>query len=169
MKYIIHYDVAALFVTIATALHFYVRKSIPTTQNKIFKWLMSFQLLATVFDLITVYTIEHPDAVSTPMHFALNQTYLIFCNLISAIYFIYILKVIKKKAEVRKLERAFMIILITVDVLLILSTPITGLAFTMAEGNIYMHGSLFWVLQLNALLYIAAAQIYSVRYRSFFP
>lgn len=168
MKYIVHYDVAALFITIATALHFYIRKNISTQQNRLFKWLISFELIGTVFDLITIYMIEHPYVAPTGRHYAFNMIYLIAFNSTSAIYFIYIIKFIKKKAEVRLWEKLLTAVPLVIDLALILTTPATGLIFRMEEGNQYTHGEAFWVLYCVALLYVAAAQAYSIKYRSFF-
>jgi EAL domain-containing protein (putative c-di-GMP-specific phosphodiesterase class I)/GGDEF domain-containing protein len=168
MKYIIHYDVAAIFITVATALHFYIRKNIKTQQNEIFKCLMAFEFFSSILDLVTIYLIEHSDMVSTNTHYVLNEIYLIAFNATSAIYFLYIFKVIKKKAEVRWWERLIIAVPITVDVVLISTTSFTGAVFTMEAGNVYTHGKFFWILYLNALLYVGASQVYSMRYKSFF-
>lgn len=168
MDYIIHYDVAALMITLAIAIHFFYKKNIDTYQNRLFSILIWLELVSSALDLVTFYTIGHPDAVSRTWHYLLNGVYLLSFNATSAVYFAYILNVVKKKRKIKKFERALIIVPFTVDFLLTLTTPVTGLVFTITETNEYVHGSVFLILYVNAMLYVAASQVYSVIYRGVF-
>lgn len=168
MDYIVHYDVAAFVITLAVALHFFYKKNIDTYQNRLFSILIWLELVSSALDLITIYTIGHPDVVSRAWHYLLNGVYLLSFNATSVVYFAYIINVVKRKRKLRPFERALVIIPFAVDVLLTVTTPLTGLVFTMTESNEYVHGSLFLILYANAMLYVAASQVYSMVYRRVF-
>ena len=80
MSYIIHYDIAALIVTLVVACHFAVKRSIPSMQTTMFAWMLVLAALANILDLITIYTIEHPTSVPIWLNTFLNQLYLISFN-----------------------------------------------------------------------------------------
>lgn len=170
MDYIIHYDVAAFVITLAVALHFFYKKNIDTYQNRLFSILIWLELVSSALDLITMYTIGHPDVLSRAWHYVLNGVYLLSFNATSVVYFAYIINVVRKKRKngLRLFERMLVTVPFTVDALLMLTTPITGLVFTITEKNEYVHGSLFLVLYANAMLYVALSQVYSMVYRRVF-
>ncbi len=168
MDYIIHYDVAAFMITLAIAIHFFYKKNIDTYQNRLFSILIWLELVSSALDLVTIYTIGHPDVVSRGWHYLLNGVYLLSFNATSAVYFTYIINVVKKKRKIKPFEKMLIMVPFTVDVLLTLTTPVTGLVFTITEANEYVHGSLFLILYVNAMLYVAMSQVYSVVYRAVF-
>ncbi|MDE7479324.1 MAG: EAL domain-containing protein, partial [Lachnospiraceae bacterium] len=155
-------------ITLAITLHFFFKKSIDTYQTKLFSLLIVLELGSSALDLVTIYTIGHPQAVSKFWHYVLNEVYLLSFNATSAVYFAYIVNTVKKKRKIKPLERALMRIPFCVDAFLMITTPVTGLIFTISETNEYEHGTLFLILYANAMLYVMASQVYSTIYRAVF-
>ncbi len=168
MNYIIHYDIAAIIVTVVIGIHFYMKKNISTIQNRIFKLLLIVELAASLLDLVTVYTMKHPPTAARFTHYALNMVYLALFNLTPVVYFTYILKVIKKTASTSRKEKFLMIAPISICELLIMTTPLHGLVFHMNQSGEYVHGVLFWLLYAASLYYVALVQYYTLRFRKFF-
>lgn len=105
MNYIIHYDVAALVITLAITLHFFYKKSIDTYQSKLFSLLIGLELVSCAMDLVTMYTIGHPQVLSKAGHYLLNGVYLLTFNATSAVYFAYIVNSVKKKERLSCMKR----------------------------------------------------------------
>ncbi|MDE7208078.1 MAG: EAL domain-containing protein [Lachnospiraceae bacterium] len=168
MNYIIHYDIAAIIVTVVIGIHFYMKKNISTVQNRIFKALLAVELLASVFDLMTVFTIKNPMSLTRPLHYVLNVVYLAMFNLTPVVYFTYILKVIKKTASSSRKEKLLIVVPISICELLIVTSPIHGLIFRIGQNGEYIHGILFWFLYAVSLYYVAMSQYYTIRFRKFF-
>lgn len=168
MNYIIHYDVAAFVITLAITLHFFYKKSIDTYQTKLFSLLIGLELVSSAMDLVTMYTIGHPQVLSRPWHYMLNGVYLLTFNATSAVYFAYIMNSVKKKRKIKRFEKLLLFAPFCVDVLMTATTPATGLIFTITETNAYEHGDLFFILYANAMFYVMASQVYSVIYRAIF-
>lgn len=168
MNYIIHYDIAAIIVTVVIGIHFYMKKNISTIQNRIFKLLLIVELAASLLDLVTVYTIKYPPTAARFTHYALNMVYLALFNLTPVVYFTYILKVIKKTASTSRKEKLLIIAPISICELLIMTTPLHGLVFRINQNGEYVHGVLFWFLYAVSLYYVALSQYYTLRFRKFF-
>ena len=97
LDYIIHYDVASFIITLAITLHFFYKKSIDTYQTKLFSVLIGLELVSSALDLVTMYTIGHPQVLTRTWHYLLNGVYLLTFNATSAVYFAYIVNAVKKK------------------------------------------------------------------------
>ncbi len=68
LDYIIHYDVASFIITLAITLHFFYKKSIDTYQTKLFSVLIGLELVSSALDLLTMYTIGHPQVLTRTWH-----------------------------------------------------------------------------------------------------
>lgn len=168
MNYNFHYDIAAVVVTVATGIHFCQKKTISTRQSRIFKLLLAVELLATLVDLVTVYTINNPAAVPIPFHYMINMLYLALFNLTPVVYFVYIHKVIRGTAHSKSIEKFLIYAPIAVAEILLLTTPMHGLIFTVDESGQYLHGAWFVLLYSVSLYYVALSQAYVIRYRKVF-
>ena len=168
LDYIIHYDVASFIITLAITLHFFYKKSIDTYQTKLFSVLIGLELVSSALDLVTMYTIGHPQVLTRTWHYLLNGVYLLTFNATSAVYFAYIVNAVKKKRRIKRFEKSLMLVPFGIDVLVTATTPLTGLIFVITETNEYVHGPLFFILYFNAMLYVLASQVYTVVYRAIF-
>lgn len=168
MNYNFHYDIAALVITVATGIYVCLKKTISTRQNRVFKILLAVELLATLVDLITVYTISYPAAVPVPVHYFINIVYLALFNITPLVYFVYIQKVIRGLTHSKTTEKVLIYVPIAITGVLLLTTPTHGLIFRInAEGQ-YLHGAWFGFLYVVSLYYVALSQAYVIRYRKVF-
>lgn len=165
MKYIIHYDIAAIFVVLAAMVHFFYKKTINTRQTRIFTLLIGAAVVSNIADLISIYFIAKPEAAPLWLHYTVNFVYLISFNLTPAVYYAYIIGVTKGRERFSRWELARIVIPISVVILLILTTPFTSLIFYFDEGKNYLHGGLFMILYASAVYYVLASLVHSVRCR----
>ena len=80
MNYNIHYDVAALFVTLMIIVQYYSNKRISLGVRKVFVMLMIVATVSNALDLATVYTIAHQQSIPLALNYLLNMAYLISFN-----------------------------------------------------------------------------------------
>lgn len=166
MNYIIHYDVAALLITVTVIIHYYSKKTINIGLTKIFIALMAMAVCSNVLDLVTVYTIEHPRVIPLWLNYLANMVYLITFNCTPAIYFAYVLETTKKDLSKSRLDLVRLYVPITLDILLILTTGFTGAIFYFENRRYYTHGPLMPLLYVSAFYYLISALIHTVQYRS---
>lgn len=162
MKYDIHYDIAALFIVIAVGIHFFMKRRVRTRQNRIFTLLMIFSMISNVFDIITVYTIEHPSSVPLTVNYILNDIYLISFNFAPMVYYAYISLATSKGKERSKAEMVSMLLPITIVTLLIIATPITHFVYYFKDGTEYTHGFGMYALYLSAFYYLLRALVTTI-------
>ena len=165
MKYIIHYDVAAIFVTVIILYSFSYRKTIATKLSYVFLALTTVGLLSDALDLITIYLIEHPTVVPLPVNELLNMLYLFIFNASPAVCFCYILTAIRGKEPYSRKEFLLLTGPIALDGLLIFTTHWTHLVFYF-DQNIYTHGPGFYVLYVSAFYYMIIAAVYTVLHKN---
>ena len=166
MSYIIHYDIAALIVTLVVACHFAVKKSIPSRQTTMFAWMLGLAALANALDLVTIFTIEHPTTVPVWLNSLLNQFYLIAFNGVAAFYFTYLVSWSKKMNEWTPLHYIRVLLPYSIAILLILSTSFTNWIFYFDENGNYRRGNLQFLLYAIAIYYMIAAIIQVIVHRA---
>lgn len=166
MNYIIHYDVAALLITVTVMIHYYSKKTIKIGLTKIFMVLVGMALCANVLDLITVYTIGHPRDLPLWLNYLINMAYLITFNCTPVIYFAYVLEAAKKDWRKNRLDLLRLYVPFIVDVVLVGTTGFTGAIFYFENRRYYTHGPLMFWLYVSAFYYLISALVQTVKYRS---
>lgn len=165
MRYNIHYDVAALIVTIAVSLHFFYKKTINTRMTKTLSALIYLAFASNLLDLVTVYTIEYASLVPHWVNYVLNECYLLSFNGITAVYYLYVIFLNKASRKLTVFDKLQAGVPYAIDVLLILSTPVTKFVFYVDDANGYVHGSGMVILYAFAILYVCASLVRTVIYR----
>ncbi len=165
MRYVIHYDVAALVLIIIILMNFLLNKTITTRQTRAFSLLVWLSMISNAFDIITIFTIENPGMVPNALNYLLNEIYLITFNAITMVYYLYIVLATKEKRALTLGDKLRMTIPLFIDVCLILSTPWTKYIFYFDDQGNYMHGYLFIVLYVNAVLYLIFSMVHVALYK----
>ncbi len=163
LAYVIHYDIAALIITIAMAAFFRYNKTIDTRRNGIFSIIISLAFISNVTDIITIFTATYPHSVPLWMNILLNMIYLVSFNSIPVIYFIYTQISIKGQEEYTKGELLAILFPEMISVLLIVTSPFTKWIFFFDRDGYYCHGAVFDVLYGIAAVYIMGALLLTVR------
>ncbi|MGN0436435.1 MAG: EAL domain-containing protein [Wujia sp.] len=151
MEYNIHYDFAAIALSLVTLLHYYGKKNIKTRQTKVFKWLLFMNLASAVLDIITAKfnVIDPPIWVG----YLVNIAYLMVFNLMPYIYYKYLTYSINSGIREKKYVRPLTVLPLSIIYGLLISTPWTGLMF-IYDGDGYRHGPLFVMLYAVSILYM---------------
>lgn len=168
MEYLIHYDVAAIIITLALVINFIYKKNINTIHNRLFSLLMFLVLLSSVFDLAGIFARVYFEAFPTWLKYAVNQIYLIIFTMAAEEYFIYILLGVKKKNQLLMREKLVLTLPMTAVVILVATTPITGLVFKVEGSGGCGYGFLFGAVYIIALGYVLAGQYYVWRFKGSF-
>ncbi len=163
MMYEVQYDVAAMIVTFSVAVHFFYKKTVNTRMTFVLTALIYLSLASSVFDLITVYTIEHTKEVPVWLNYALNEIYLLMFNAITPVYYMYVIYLNKKTSRMPLHDRLQILIPYAVDAGLILSTPFTHCVFYLDGQRAYRYGNGMAVLYSVSLLYIWASFVRTVQ------
>lgn len=161
MDYIIHYDIAALIILSLVMIHFFYKKTINTRQTRLFTYLTIVALFSIVMDLISVYTIQNASAVPLWLNYLININYIASFNWVITIYLQYLVAVIKGSERLTRKEQNIILLPISIETLLIFTTPWTKLVFFFDEHNVYTHGPFIVLIYAVAMVYIILSLVYT--------
>ena len=167
MNFIVHYDIAALILTFTILVHYYLKDQIYTKTSAMFRLLMWVHLVACLFDLGTAVMINNVGVLPNWLQYILNSIYCIAVYGRTPIYLGYLVCVTKgvnSKWDVRDHVTVWGFLLI--EILLIISSSLTGSVFYFDHKGQYYHGPLFDVLYGITVFYYIVAAVRTVKCRS---
>ncbi|MCM1193233.1 MAG: EAL domain-containing protein [Butyrivibrio sp.] len=165
MKYVLHYDVAALVLTVIILIHFYHKKSIRMPQTVVFIWLLWISFVTDVLDIVTVVIDEY--RLMPPVVNIVNVIYLIAFNVLPFLYYLYLFTSVRKnKSAWSWKEKLVLLAPVCGAILLIITSPATKLIFYYNQEEGYCHGFGFPLLYVATAIYMLATVVTAVKYRS---
>lgn len=152
MNYIFHYDIAAILICIIVGGLFYSRKHIPSKSNRIFLAIGALIITASLFDIISVYSLNHIDTVPVWLNYLINEIYFLSFNSTYIVYSIYILLITERnKEKYGRILKGINTVVFLYLVFVVITTPWLKLIFYF-EGNQYIHGPLHISLYVVAFV-----------------
>ncbi len=140
MDWIIELDICALLITSLILLVIFRRKELPTMKNITFFILMVLTFLASLFDLVSVYAIEHVHTLPLGLNYFLQMMYAIPFTAIPMVYYIYVMSMTIQNRIISKGRVAFIATIYGIELFFILTTPFTHWHFYFNEAMEYSHG-----------------------------
>ena len=167
MNFIIHYDVAALVLTATIMVHYYLRDRIHTKTSTMFRLLMWMHLIACFLDLGTAVMINDAGTIPNWLQYILNCCYCVVVYGRTPIYLGYLVCV-TKGINTKWNWKDYTLVwgLLLVEILLIVTSPATGLVFYFDHAGNYFHGPLFDLLYIISIIYYIVALVQAVVHRA---
>lgn len=167
MNFIIHYDVAAMLITLTVIVHYYLKDRIHTKSSTMFTCLMWVHLIGCMLDLVTAIMINHVGIIPNGIQYTLNGLYCIAVHITAPIYLGYMIYVTKGMHE-RWGWKDYAKVwgLFVVELLMVLTTPWTKFVFYFDESRNYHHGAGFDLLYIASVIYYLLALLQAIRYRT---
>ena len=155
MRWFYQYDIAALFISLVILFNLFVSQRIKTRVSKAFKILAIDLFLATIFDLITIYTLSYYQLCPIWLNYLLNILALLTYNSLPAFYIISIMYgSMSEEQDFTIAQKLFIAIPVCAAGFLIVTTPITkAIIYFTADGQ-YKIGSTFDILTGIGFVYL---------------
>lgn len=164
MKYVLHYDVAALIVTAIILIHFYHKKSIRMPQTIVFVWLVWFSVFTSAADIVTVIIDRY--RLSPVLVNLANVIYIVAFNVLPFLYYLYLFTATNKDRDTWSWkEKLVLYAPVSWTVLLIVTSPVTKLIFYYSIEEGYRHGPGFELLYVATGIYMAASLVTVAEHR----
>ncbi len=164
MVYEVSFDIAAILIFIILIILFYGKKKSPYRYNTVFGILLAVSLLTAVFDLIGAYMISYPSLFPQWLSYIVNCIYLLAQNTATPIYAYYVILLTSAGRRTGWKKGLLLLIPYWVELLLILTTPFTGLIFYYDQSGHYQHGSMFVLLYLLVVYYFMLGAYFLIKY-----
>ncbi len=167
MNFIVHYDVAALILSATLMLYYYLKDRLFTKTSGLFHLLIWVHLFGCVFDLLTAVMFEYAGVLPNWMQYLFNGLYAVLVHGRSAVYLGYIMSVVKGVNTKWHVTDYFKVLgPFAIEIVLLITTPFTGLIYSFREDGIYQHGVLFDILYVFTVIYFVTAMLEAVVHRT---
>ena len=163
MSYIIEFEIAALCIELMLIIVYGMRRFYPSIVNKVYVGMTICTLIATAFNIISVFTLMAVDKIPIWVNYITNIIYLAAYNGCAVFFFVYVLHLTgqMKKTVV---YRIIYLVCIAIDAFLLITTPFTKWIIHFDNG-VYEHGPLFLVLYATSISLLLAVMFLFLRYR----
>ena len=153
---------AACLLLVLYMIGFYYRKPhIPIRSTRIFQFLTGVAVINVVFDLITIYTVNHRDIVPGSVNLAVHIIYLMSILGFIYILFLYMRSYLEGRLEFPKAVRALQTLPFALSSLGIMVLPIT---YVHGETTDYSLGPKAYALYGSIVIYLILILYYCLRY-----
>jgi len=163
--YVVDFDIASIILTVMLLFTLFMRRTFPTVAIKQYRRLLFCNIISSVADLISAYTICNPEIVSRPLNYAISIAFLLSHNITGVLFMMYIISAIRKNLGTKP-ERIMWMSFISIITVLTLTTPFTKAIFYFDSDNIYTHGPLLSVFYIITAISIIYSVFMIVKYRA---
>lgn len=155
MKYIYHYDIAALLISIVILFNVFLKQRISTRVSKSFKVLAVDLFLSIVFDIITIFSITYYTYFPIWLNYLLNIICLLTYNLLPVFYISSIVCATTEEDDpIYKKSKIIISIPAIIAVLMIITTPLTKGVIYFDEQGVYHYNWMIDVLAVIGFIYL---------------
>jgi len=145
-------------------IFYFSNKHLPLKATKIFSYYYVSAVILTVFDLITLYTVNHMDRVPAQVNLIAHIIYLLAINTTLYLYFVYLRSLLENKLKFSAKIRIIQGIPFAITSFLVVILPIEYI-----EGKYtnYSLGSKAYAIYVSVALYNFLTLYYCLRYWNF--
>lgn len=154
MDWIIEFDICALLITGLLLWVIHRRKELPSMRNYTFRLLLTLTLLAAIFDLASIYAIEYATEIPLWLNYVIQLMYSIPFTSIPMLYYLYVISLTIQNRIITKSRIALIVIPYAIEVLFILTTPLTHWHLYFNDSLQYCHGWAVYVTYALSFFYI---------------
>lgn len=164
MKWNLDFEIAAVFIQLVFVMFYFVKKHLPTRQNKIYVACLSLSFATLVLDLSTAAADIWRLPVS--LGYLLNTLYFMVIPFMAVAFFLYILVITDQYSFVKTMTFAIFCVPAAMSFLMGISSPFTGFLFYFDSAGGYHQGPCYVLEIIANLFYIALAVIFVAVYKS---
>lgn len=150
-----------LLLIIYMGIFYYANKHLPVKSTKIFSAYYISAVILTLFDLITLYTVNNMDIVPSAVNTGAHIIYLLSINTTIYLYFIYLRSLIETKLKISAAARVVHTAPFAVTSVLVLILP---LGYVHGSYTNYSMGAKVYALYASIILYNLFILYYCIRY-----
>lgn len=168
MKFILDYDFAAIIVMLTIIISFFRKKTINTIITKVFSILTLFNFLTLFFEIIASIAIGHSSSVNKFVLYLVKCCYFICSAGVATAFFNSICFSVESFKAKRDKYKIYTYIPYAIQLLLIITTPITHWVFSVEPGvNNYIYGPIYSLIPGLSFLYMVLSLFVCIKERDF--
>lgn len=151
-----------LLLILYMGIFYFSKKHLPIRATTVFKCYYFDSVIVIIFDLITLYTVNHMDTVPESVNYIAHVIYILSINVMVYLYFRYVRSLLENKLQISKTMKYIQVLPMIATSVLIVFLPLGYIHG--AETN-YSMGAKVYALYANIILGNIGILYYSIRYR----
>lgn len=164
----INFNIAAISIQIICIVIYMSRSKLFITETKIFMRVMGICLMTVLFDTLGVVTYWFAGRIHLFVLYVINIIYFYFFNTIP-IFIVFFIKSLGKTSSTTFFHKYAWFLPWIISLLLIFSSPWTGLVFSFNENKVYTRGPAQFYLYLIGFYFLLLSLYYLIRDRKIIP
>ncbi len=166
MKFIYHYDIAALLISIVILCNVFFKQRIKTRVSKSFKILAIDLFLSIIFDILTIFSITYYTYFPVWLNYILNIICLLTYNLLPVFYISSIVCATTEEDDpILRKSKIIISVPIIIAILMIITTPLTKGVIYFDEQGAYHANWMIDVLAGIGFVYLIMVIVQGIKKR----
>lgn len=166
MDYVLHYDYAAVFITVIILVHYLTKRSIKSVGTSVFRVILWMTLFSSVLDVATVICLDEKGGQLAGNLF--NMAYLASFVSVPFFFFVYVSTCVSSYSKIPVLYRWLLTIPYIVLEVMIVSSPFTNWIFEYSSDDVYKRGALHIVMYAICGVYTLMAMVMLIVNQKYF-
>ena len=166
MKFIYHYDIAALLISIVILCNVFFKQRIKTRVSKSFKILAIDLFLSIIFDILTIFSITYYTYFPVWLNYILNIICLLTYNLLPVFYISSIVCATTEEDDpILRKSKIIISVPAIIAILMIITTPLTKGVIYFDEKGVYHANWMMDVLAGIGFVYLIMVIVQGIKKR----
>lgn len=166
MKFIYHYDIAALLISIVILCNVFFKQRIKTRVSKSFKILAIDLFLSIIFDILTIFSITYYTYFPVWLNYILNIICLLTYNLLPVFYISSIVCATTEEDDpILRKSKIIISVPTIIAILMIITTPLTKGVIYFDEKGVYHANWMIDVLAGIGFVYLIMVIVQGIKKR----
>ncbi len=158
-------SLVCLVFVVYMGLFYFSNQHLPLRSTRLFRAYYVCAVLLNIFDLLTVYAVNHRELVSADLNLLAHTAFLVLINLTMLFYFLYIRSLLENRRKTMVLYRILHVLPFAVTTFLVLILPIT---YVEGQETNYSYGPKVYALYISVVIYNVIILYYCIRYWNLF-
>lgn len=150
-----------LLLIVYMGTFYYANKHLPIKSTRIFSYYFVSATIVTLFDFITLYTVNHMDTVPVFINTAAHVIYMLAINTTVFLYFLYLRSLLENQLNIPRMLRLIQSVPFIATIILV---PFLPLGYIQGVYTNYSMGSKVYALYASVILYNFFILYYCIRY-----
>jgi len=163
LKWTIDFDIAAFIIDLILYIVFVSYKNFATRQNRVYGYLLLFSFLSTITDMVAAIAGSYWGTNYLVANYVVHVVHMLVQNLVPCAYFLFAYCMVYETEKFRRWQQVMISLPYLLCAVLILSTPMTGIMFTL-DGGVYKRGAGQIILYSCAIYYIVVSCVLVLRH-----
>ncbi len=166
ISYVVEYEYATLALVFVLLGLYCTRRKYPGTSNRIYVGMLLCTFFSALTHIVTINTLPIAHQLPLWLNYVIHISYLLAYNFEGALFLLYI-NALAKRNRLSKANVVISVVVYSVELLLLATTPFTHLIIYFDEGMRYLHGPMFNILAILAFGMMTYGTLLFVKYAIF--